>query len=259
MSDTPAPPAHGALQLFALEGIPAVRQGDDVAALVGDAIASARLGLQPGDVLVVCQKIVSKAEGRIVPLAQVEPSQPARDFARAFDKDPALIELALREATEVLRMQDGHLITATGKGIVAANSGIDRSNQSAAGHVTLLPVDADRSAARLRDALAARFGTAPAVVITDTFGRPWRLGQIDFAIGAAGLRVLDDHLGRRDWSGRHLEHTVIAVADQIAAAAGLLMTKAGGIPAVLLRGYRYAAGTETAGDLVRPREQDLFR
>ncbi|MBI5506332.1 MAG: coenzyme F420-0:L-glutamate ligase [Deltaproteobacteria bacterium] len=258
MSVAPAPAAR-ALQLFALGGLPAVEPGDDLGALIGDAIDAAALGLYAGDVVIVCQKIVSKAEGRIVRLSEVDPSPRAREFASSFDKDPALIELALREATEVLRMQGGHLITATGKGVVAANSGIDRSNQSRRGQVTLLPLDADRSAEALREALAARFGTAPAVIVTDTFGRPWRLGQIDFAIGAAGLRVLDDHLGRADWSGRRLEHTVIAVADQLAAAAGLLMGKAGGVPAVLLRGYAYSAGTETAGDLLRPREQDLFR
>ncbi len=259
MKNAPAPSARRALQLFALTGLPAIEPGADLAALLGDAIEAAALGLQAGDVVVVCQKVVSKAEGRIVRLEDVEPSQRARDFASSFDKDAAMIELALREATEVLRMSDGHLITATGKGFISANSGIDRSNQSLPGHVTLLPLDADRSAAALRDALGARFGAAPAVIVTDTFGRPWRLGQIDFAIGAAGLRVLDDHMGRGDWSGRTLEHTVIAVADQLAAAAGLLMGKAGGIPAVLLRGYDYTTGDETAGDLVRPREQDLFR
>lgn len=259
MSAAPAVPGARALQLFALGGLPAIEPGDDLAGLIADAIDAAGLGLHAGDAVVVCQKIVSKAEGRIVSLDEIVASPRAREFATAFDKNPALIELALREATEVLRMQGGHLITATGKGVVAANSGIDRSNQSRPGQVTLLPLDADRSAAGLREALAARFGTAPAVVITDTFGRPWRLGQIDFAIGAAGLRVLDDHLGRNDWSGRTLEHTVIAVADQLAAAAGLLMGKAGGLPAVLVRGYAYSAGSETAGDLVRPRDQDLFR
>lgn len=256
-----APPSGSAptLALFALASIPSVQAGDDLVALVGDAIDAAGLVLEPRDVVVVCQKIVSKAEGRIVHLADVEPSAKAREFAASFDKDAAMVELALREATEILRMGDGHLITATGKGFIAANSGIDRSNQARAGDVTLLPVDADASAARLREGLARRFGIAPAIIVTDTFGRPWRLGQIDFAIGAAGLRVLDDHLGRSDWSGRTLEHTVIAVADQLAAAAGLLMTKNGGVPAVLMRGYLYSPADETAGDLVRPRDQDLFR
>lgn len=258
MNAEPAAPRR-AVQMFALAGIPAIEPGADLGALVGDAIEAATGGLCAGDVVVVCQKIVSKAEGRIVRLDDVEPSARARDFASSFGKQAQMIELALREATEVLRMQGGHLITASGKGVVAANSGIDRSNQTRPGYVTLLPLDADRSASLLREALAARFGAAPAVIVTDTFGRPWRLGQIDFAIGAAGLRVLDDHAGRSDWSGRELEHTVIAVADQLAAAAGLLMGKADGLPAVLVRGYSYAAGSEDAGDLVRPRDQDLFR
>lgn len=170
-----------------------------------------------------------------------------------------MVELALREATDVLRMNDGHLITSTAKGFIAANSGIDRSNQAAPDEVTLLPVDSDASAARLRQALVERFGVEAAVIVTDTFGRPWRLGQLDFAIGAAGMKVLDDHIGRRDWSGRVLEHTVIAVADQVAAAAGMMMAKAEGLPAVIVRGYEYEAGPEDAGRLVRPKAQDLFR
>ncbi|HYB97704.1 MAG TPA: coenzyme F420-0:L-glutamate ligase [Candidatus Limnocylindrales bacterium] len=245
--------------LLPIGGLPSVHPGQDLGGLLGDAIEAARYGLKDGDVVVVCQKVVSKAEGRVVKLTDVEPSARAREFAAAYEKDPALVELALREATEVLRMGNGHLITATAKGFISANSGIDRSNQAHEGEVTLLPVDADRSAEQLRTRLLERFGVGVAVIITDTFGRPWRLGQIDFAIGAAGLRVLDDHLGRRDWSGRGLEHTVIAVADQLAAAAGLVMGKAAGIPAVLIRGYRYEAGDGTAGDLVRPPGEDLFR
>lgn len=247
------------ISLFPVEGLPPVRPGDDLAALLARALATSPHGLCSGDVVVVCQKIVSKAEGRVVRLADVNVSPKAAAFARKYEKDPAMIELALAEATEVLRMIDGHLITATGKGFVAANSGIDRSNQNADGEVTLLPVDADASARRLRDDLAALCDADVAVVVTDTFGRPWRLGQIDFAIGAAGFRVLDDHAGRGDWGGRGLEHTVIAVADQLAAASGLLMAKAAGVPAVVVRGFEYVAASDGAGDLVRPKVQDLFR
>ena len=156
-------------------------------------------------------------------------------------------------------MGAGHLITATGPGFICANSGIDRSNQNRDGEVTLLPLDSDMSAARLRDALGERLGVTPAVLISDTFGRPWRLGQLDFAIGAAGFEVLDDHAGRTDWRGRKLEHTLIAVADQLAAAAGLVMGKSDGVPAVLIRGYAYRDGTAGAAALVRPRAEDLFR
>ena len=247
-----------AVSIFPLTGIPVIRPGDDLAQHVGDAITRA-VPLRAGDIVVVCQKIVSKAEGRIAKLADVEPGEKARAYAKKYEKDPAIIELALREAVEVLRMNDGHLITATAKGFVAANSGIDRSNQASGEEATLLPLDSDASAANLRRRLHERFGVDVAVVVTDTFGRPWRLGQLDFAIGSAGMKVLDDHIGRPDWSGRTLEHTVIAVADQVAAAAGMVMTKAGGIPAALVRGFPYEPGDENAGNLVRPRAQDLFR
>lgn len=241
-----------------LVGIPAIAPGDDLARHIGDALV-AGTGLRDHDIVVVCQKVVSKAEGRIVLMSEVVPGEKAVAFAKKYEKNPALVELSLQEATEVLRMNDGHLITATGKGFVAANSGIDRSNQTNPDEVTLLPLDADASAAELRSRLFARFGADVAVVITDTFGRPWRLGQIDFAIGCAGLQVLDDHAGRTDWTGRQLEHTMIAVADQVAAAGGMLMTKHLGIPAVLIRGFAYVADEQDAGDLIRPRAQDLFR
>ncbi|MFN2377599.1 MAG: coenzyme F420-0:L-glutamate ligase [Candidatus Binatia bacterium] len=246
------------VSIIPLSGIPAIEPGSDLALHIGDAIA-AESGLHDRDIVVVCQKVVSKAEGRIVRLEEVVPGDKALAFARKYEKEATMVELALREATEVLRMNDGHLITATAKGFVAANSGIDRSNQTEGGEATLLPLDADVSAAALRARFLERFGADVAVVITDTFGRPWRLGQIDFAIGAAGMQVLDDHAGRVDWTGRVLEHTVIAVADQVAAAAGMVMAKDRGIPAVLVRGFHYESGQTDAGNLVRPRAQDLFR
>lgn len=236
--------------------------GDDLLTLLGDALETARFGLKDDDVLVVCQKVVSKAENRVEYLAQVEPGAKAREFAEAYDKDPRVVELALREAEEVLRMGDGHLITATAGGLIAANSGLDRSNQGADNaheKVTLLPVDSDASASRLRDGLRLRFGARVGVIITDTFGRPWRMGQIDFAIGSAGIEVLDDFEGRSDRDGRVLAHTLIATADQIAAAAGMAMGKADGIPAVLVRGAPVRVGRARARDLVRPKENDLFR
>jgi coenzyme F420-0:L-glutamate ligase/coenzyme F420-1:gamma-L-glutamate ligase len=244
--------------IIPLTGIPAIVPGDDLAKHIGDAI-EASAGLHDRDVVVVCQKVVSKSEGRIVRMDDVVPRDKALSFAKKYEKEPAMVELALQEATEILRMVDGHLITATAKGFIAANSGIDRSNQASHAEATLLPLDSDESAERIRRSLFERFGANVAVVITDTFGRPWRLGQIDFAIGAAGMKVLDDHAGRIDWTGRVLEHTVIAVADQVAAAAGMVMTKDRGIPAVLVRGFHYEPGEENAGNLVRPRAQDLFR
>jgi len=247
------------ISLHPLEGVGQVRAGDDLASILVAALRSSRFGLRQGDVLVVCQKVVSKAEGRIVDLATVEPGERASEFARRYGKDPALVELVLREASEVLRMDGGHLITATGPGFVCANAGIDRSNQERAGDVTLLPVDADASARALRETIGRELGVSIAVIVSDTFGRPWRLGQIDFAIGAAGIEILDDHVGRPDWSGRVLEHTVIATADQLAAAAGLVMGKSEGVPAVVVRGFAYRTGSCGAAKLVRPRDEDLFR
>lgn len=246
------------VSIIPLTGIPVIEQGSNLGQHVGDAIV-ASAGLKKHDIVVVCQKVVSKAEGRVVRLRDIEPGDKALAFAKKYEKDARLVELALRESTEVLRMNDGHLITATAKGFVAANSGIDRSNQATSDEVTLLPVDSDASAARLRKQFLDRFGVDVAVVITDTFGRPWRLGQIDVAIGAAGMKVLDDHAGRTDWTGRPLEHTVIALADQVAAAAGMVMCKDRGIPAVIVRDFAYDAGDEDAGDMVRPKAQDLFR
>ncbi|MFN2427132.1 MAG: coenzyme F420-0:L-glutamate ligase [Candidatus Binatia bacterium] len=246
------------VSIIPLTGIPAIEPGSDLAQHVGDAITTCS-GLQARDILVVCQKVVSKAENRVVRLRDVVAGEKALAFAKKYEKEPALVELALQEATEILRMNDGHLITATAKGFVAANSGVDRSNQATSDEATLLPLDSDASAAMLRRKMFERFGVDIAVVITDTFGRPWRLGQIDFAIGAAGMKVLDDHAGRIDWTGRVLEHTVIAMADQVAAAAGMVMSKDRGIPAVLVRGFQYESGEENAGNLVRPRAQDLFR
>ena len=245
-----------------ITGLPMVAAGDDLGTLVADAMD--RQGIRPliGDVLVVCQKVVSKAEGRIVDLTDIRPGRRARTFAELYDKNPAVVQAALSEATEVLRMENGHLITATGPGWICANSGLDRSNQNKEGEATLLPLDADESAAALRASLSKRYDADIAVVISDTFGRPWRLGQVDVAIGAAVFDVLDDHGGRPDLGGRPLEHTLIAVADQLAAAAGLLAGKADGIPVVLVSGLVRLSRSGVSGratNLIRPREEDLFR
>ncbi len=247
------------IELIPLPGLPSIVPGDDLVAMLADAIEQSAGGAHADDVVVVCQKIVSKAEGRIVKLADVEPREEAIRFAETYEKDPAVVELALAESIEVLRMVDGHLITATGPGFICANSGLDRSNQHGEGQATLLPLDSDASAERLRAGLAKRLTPTPAIVVSDTFGRPWRMGQLDVAIGAAGLAVLDDHEGSTDWAGRTLEHTLIAVADQLAAAAGLLMGKADGVPAVVVRGFSYTPAGGRAAELVRPKDQDMFR
>ena len=250
-----------AVSIYPISGLPMIHEGDDLPRLIAKALADdgELAGLCDGDVVVVCQKVVSKAEGRIVALGVVKPGTEADQFAKAFDKDPRVVELALSEAEEVLRMQDGHLITQTAGGFICANSGIDRSNQNHPDEVTLLPVDSDRSAERIREHLARHFGCAPAVIVSDTFGRPWRLGQVDVAIGAAGMEVLDDYNGETDWSGRDLSFTLLAIADQLAAASGLVVGKADGIPVVVIRGVSVKPGTAKARDLVRQKDSDLFR
>jgi coenzyme F420-0:L-glutamate ligase/coenzyme F420-1:gamma-L-glutamate ligase len=247
------------LAVVPLTGLPRIRPGDDLAALLVETIEASKVGLKRGDIVVVCQKVVSKAEGRVVELASVVPSPFATHIAGETAKDPRLVEVILRETTRIVRMADGHLICETGPGWVCANAGVDESNGIAPGTVTLLPEDADASAERLRVALTAASGMAVGVIVSDTFGRPWRDGQVDVALGVAGVGALLDWRGHVDLTGRDLHHTVLAVGDQIAAAAGLLMEKDSGIAAVLVRGFEWRATTGRGRDLIRPRALDLFR
>jgi coenzyme F420-0:L-glutamate ligase/coenzyme F420-1:gamma-L-glutamate ligase len=248
------------ISLVPLEGIPEVQPGDDLAAMIAAAIAAAGIGLTPDDVLVVTQKVVSKAEGRVVDLATVEPRAEAREWAKRWGKDPRQVELVLRESAEVVRMADGGLIISrTPHGFVCANAGVDLSNTGAAELATLLPLDPDASALALRDRLGDLAGAQPAVVISDSFGRPWRSGIVNVAIGAAGIEVLSDLRGAPDAQGREMRATVIAVADELASAADLAGGKVGQRPVVLVRGYRYERdGRGGAAALIMPREQDLF-
>jgi coenzyme F420-0:L-glutamate ligase/coenzyme F420-1:gamma-L-glutamate ligase len=245
-----------------LPGLPMVTPGMDLAQLLGDAIGEARVGLKHRDVVVVCQKVVSKAEGAIVPLADVEPSAFARALAAqgSEPRDPRALEVVLRETRRIVRNERGHLIVETRHGWVCANAGVDQSNGVAPDTLTLLPVDADASAERLRTALEARFGASVAVVITDTFGRPWREGLVEVAIGCAGMEPLLDLRGESDLLGRTQHHTVVAVADEVAAAAGLVMAKGSGVAAAIVRGDRFRPGAGgAAAGLVRRPEFDLFR
>jgi coenzyme F420-0:L-glutamate ligase / coenzyme F420-1:gamma-L-glutamate ligase len=228
----------GELRIIPLIGIPEVQPGDDLAALVGDALERAG-GLADGDVLVVAQKVVSKAEGRV-------------------EQADDVLEVILREARAVRRRRGDLVIAETEHGFVCASAGVDRSNTPGDGWVVLLPRDPDASAAALRAALEDRFGVAPAVVVSDSFGRAWRQGTTDVAVGIAGMRPLVDLRGTPDGRGRALESTVIAVADELAAAAELVMGKANGIPAALVRGYRVPGGDGSARELVMPPERDLF-
>jgi coenzyme F420-0:L-glutamate ligase/coenzyme F420-1:gamma-L-glutamate ligase len=256
------------LELVALEGIPEVQPGDDVAQLIADALRAGGIDLHEDDVLVVTQKIVSKAEGRVVALASVQPSEEARDFAERWGKDPRQVELVMRESAEVVRTGPGGLIIGrTRHGFVCANAGVDLSNVGGGEVATLLPVDPDASARGIRDRLGALAGARPAVVISDSFGRPWRLGIVNVAIGAAGIEVLEDLRGQPDVQGREMRSTVIAVADELASAADLAGGKVTQRPVVLIRGHapRRPAGASGHGAdagasaLVMPVEQDLFR
>ena len=248
-----------ALLARALAPLPDVRPGDDLAALLADA---APADLADADILVVAHKVVSKAEGRVRSLQEIEPGARARAFAAEHGKDPRLVQAVLDESVEVVRARDGVLICETRHGFVCANAGVDQSNVSRPGEIVLLPEDPDASARRLREALGTASGRRPAVVITDSFGRAWRLGQTDVAIGAAGLVPLDQWIGRPDAYGRELRATSIGIADAVAAAADLARTKISREPAVLIRGLeRYVTAEDGPGAaaLRRPREQDLFR
>jgi len=241
----------------ALPGLPEVRRDDDLAAL----LLAAASRLADGDVLVVAHKVVSKAEGRVVALAAVEPGERALALADEHGKDPRVVEVILGESTEIVRSRPGVLICRTPHGFVCANAGVDASNAGGAGELVLLPRDPDASARALRRRLRELGGVAPAVVVTDSFGRAWRVGQCDVAIGAAGLAPVDDWRGRRDAGGRELTATIVAVADEAAAAADLARTKDGREPAVLVRGLERhvtVADGPGAAALVRARSEDLF-
>lgn len=239
--------------------LPEVRRGADLPALVLRAAARQREEVRSGDIVVLTQKIVSKAEGREVRLATVRPSPLAKLWARRVKRDPRFIELVLRESRRVLRMSDRALVVETRHGFVCANAGVDHSNVAGTGRVTLLPDDPDASAQRFARAIRKRTGARVAVIVSDTWGRPWREGQVNVAIGTAGLRVLADWRGRRDTFGRLLSATVLAVADELAAAAGLAMGKVDQVPVVILRGYRFRPGRDSALRLLRPARHDLFR
>ena len=245
------------IELSAIEGLPEIGEGDDLAALIAE-----RTELEDGDVLVISQKAVSKAEGRVRRLGEVTPGERARELAAELDKDPALVELILAESRSIVRAERGVLIVETNSGWICANAGIDASNVAGDDAVALLPLDSDASARRIRRELRAAAGVAPAVVVSDSFGRPWRIGQTDAAIGCAGLVAIDDWRGRADREGRELAATAIAVADQLASAADLARDKTSGAPAVRVRGAARLVTEEDgpgATALRRPAEEDLFR
>ncbi|TMC37119.1 MAG: coenzyme F420-0:L-glutamate ligase, partial [Chloroflexi bacterium] len=242
-----------------VHGLPEIRPGDDLANLIANAVRAEGEQLRDGDVLAVAQKIVSKSEGRIVPLADVVPGPRALEMARDSGKDARQLEVVLSESAKVVRWSHGVLISQTRHGFVCANAGVDRSNAGAPDTVILLPVDPDASATRLREAIRAKTGATVSVIVTDTFGRAWREGHMNVAIGIAGLPALKRYVGQFDPEGYELRVTEIAVADEVAAAAELVMGKLDRCPVAIVRGLALTETAETARDYVRPAEKDLFR
>ena len=251
------------LEVLALEGIPEIGPGDDLASLVVAALkaTAGALHARDDDVLVVTQKVVSKAEGAVVDLTTIEPRPEVIAFAARWDRDPRQVELVLREAKRVVRMANGLVITETSHGFVCANGGIDASNvgPGSGSVVTLLPVDPDASAARIRASVRAATGVDVPVVVSDSFGRPWRFGIVDVAIGVSGLLPLDDLRGTPDHDGRVMKSTVRAVADELASAAELTLGKRAGRPVALVRGAAFTRGEGSIRDVVMPESFDLFR
>jgi coenzyme F420-0:L-glutamate ligase/coenzyme F420-1:gamma-L-glutamate ligase len=238
------------LDIIALPNLPEVRPGDDIASF----IRNAKVAMDRTVVLAIAQKIVSKSEGAIVDLREIQPSALARSWAEKWQKDPRLIELILSQSRRIVKMDRGVIISETHHGLVCANAGVDQSNVPGDHFATILPNDPDASARRLRASL-----NCGAVIVTDTFGRPWREGLVDVAIGVAGLDPLEDLRGQTDRHGRKLSSTIVAVADQLAAAAGVVMRKAEGCPVALIRGFDFQPSESTARLLLRKPDQDLFR
>ncbi len=257
-SSADVPPVSPELRLFRIPGIPEIRRRENLVKRICDCARRAAIRFEDGDILVIAQKIVSKAEGAFVRLATVKPSPKALALGARLKKDPRVVEVVLKESRRIVR-SDPVLIAETRHGFVCANAGVDHSNVPGSDVVTLLPRNPDRSAKKLATALGKRTGKRIAVIISDTFGRPWRLGLTNVAIGAAGLPVLLDLRGTPDRHGKPLTATILAVADELAAAAGLLMGKSQGAPVVLIRGYRFKPASEPATSIIRPAAEDLFR
>jgi coenzyme F420-0:L-glutamate ligase/coenzyme F420-1:gamma-L-glutamate ligase len=246
------------IEVIGLEGLPEISPGDDLARGILSALEQQSLTLHSDDLLVVSQKIVSKAEGQLVRLSDIAPSQAALSLARELGRDPCLVEVILRESRRIVRMDRGILIVETRHGFVCANAGVDQSNVEA-GSVSLLPEDPDRSARTLRAGLLSLTGVEVGVIISDTFGRPWREGLTNVAVGVAGCAPLKSYLGEKDPAGHILHATLLATADELAGSAELVMGKLDRIPVALIRGYRCPSSAGSSRDLLRSSEHDLFR
>ncbi len=252
-------PSSAEVRIIGLKSVPEVRPGDDLAELVLTATQASGVTLLPGDVLVVTHKVVSKSENALVDLRTIEPSTVARRFGEAWNKDPRYIEVVLRESERLLRMERGLIISRTRQGLTCANAAVDASNVSGGEIVSLLPENPDASAYRLRKQLQQQLGFDLAVIITDSFGRPWRNGITNVAIGVAGMAAVADYRGQPDDFGRIMSASVLAIADEIASAAELVSGKINRCPFVVVRGYDYPPGEGKAADLIMPESSDLFR
>ncbi|MCD6154935.1 MAG: coenzyme F420-0:L-glutamate ligase [Candidatus Verstraetearchaeota archaeon] len=248
------------IEIIGLRGIPDIKENDDIAEIICRKADEQGVGLREGDVIVIASKIVSKAEGRLVRLDEVEPSPFAVKIGEDMHKTPELVELILRESRKIVKMKFRHLIVETKHGFVCANAGIDRSNVAGERNiVALLPENPDESAKRIREEIKRRKNIEVAVIISDTFGRAWRRGHVNFAIGISGMKPIKDYRGTRDIYGYTLRITQMAVADELAAAAELAMGKSDKIPVVIIRGYDYPRGDGSSKELIYPEEKDLFR
>lgn len=248
----------GEMHIIPVRGMAEVRTGDDLPRLIIEA-AGSEPGIREGDVLVVTQKVVSKAEGRVIPLDSVTPSAEAEKLAAETEKDPRLVELILQESAEIVRQRGPVLITRTHHGFVCANAGIDASNVGPEGTVCLLPVDPDASAQSIRSAVRETTGADVAVIISDTFGRAWREGHTNITVGLAGMLPFADYVGQVDPFGYELRVSTLCVSDELAGAAELVQNKLDGVPVAIIRGFNYPKGEGSARQIVRPRENDLFR
>jgi coenzyme F420-0:L-glutamate ligase/coenzyme F420-1:gamma-L-glutamate ligase len=247
------------LRIIGLPGIPIVTPGMDLAALIQQAATAASLPLQAGDILVVTQKVVSKAEGHLIHLKDVTSSPLAKNFAQQWGKDPRHVEVVLQQSRRIVKMDRGVLITETHHGFICANAGVDQSNIEGEEMVAVLPPDPDASARTIRQALRERLGFDVAVIISDTFGRPWRHGLVNIAIGLSGIEAIKDYTGQLDAQGYELRVTALAIADELAAAAELVMNKLDNVPVAVIRGYEYPRGEGSLAQLIRAAERDLFR
>ena len=247
------------IRIIGIEGLPEITPGIDLVGLILQASRSQGTPLQEGDILIVTQKVVSKTEGQLVELSTVTPSPLAEQWSRDYSRDPRLIEVALLESRRISKMDRGVLVTETHHGFYCINAGVDASNVPGTGTVSLLPKDPDASAERMRQAIDQATGLHVAVIITDTWGRPWRHGVTNVAIGAAGMAVLRDYRGTTDSYGYELHATVVAVVDELASASELVMGKVDMVPAAIVRGYRYSPYQGKVSDLIRAPDQDIFR